>query len=223
MKIVENFQKLDVPSYSKRQEDLNFYSHLLGIPLGIIVIALSIMMFVINKIDVTSLVGLIIYGLTIILLYSMSASYHYYTKDITLKRVKRVIDHCTIYLLIAGTYTPICIYVNKTNSIGFIVLIIEWSLAFLGVIMNAINLQSKIVKALSMVLYISLGWMIMFSTMFTYIPTTPFTLILIGGIAYTIGSILYGIGHKNLWFHGVFHIFCLIGTIMQGIGVFALF
>lgn len=223
MSIKENIKNLEIPNYSKEQDDFNFYSHILGIPLGIGVFIASIILYSLNKIDLGSMISLIIFSLTMILLYSISSIYHKAKNDSNYKKIKRVLDHCTIYLLIAGTYTPICVHIMKQNNIGLIILILEWALALLGVILNAINLKNRAIKVISMILYILLGWMILYSTGFIYLPQASFILILIGGIAYTLGSILYGIGHKNLWFHCVFHVFVLVGTIFQTIGVFMLY
>ena len=224
MKIKENIKNLTIPQYSEEQENFNFYTHLLGVPLGITTLIISIIMFVMNKIAFDKFIGLIIFSITIILLYSISSIYHKAKNDSKSKKIKRVLDHCTIYLLIAGTYTPICLYIYDQNIIGLILLILEWSLAIIGVILNAIDLQNKAVQIISMILYILLGWMILYSTGFIYLTQVSFTLILIGGISYTLGSILYGLGHKkNLWFHTVFHVFVLLGTIFQAIGVFLLF
>lgn len=223
MNIKENINNLEIPNYSKEQDDFNFYSHLMGVPLGIAVFVASIVLYALNKFDLTNMISMIIFSLTIILLYSISSIYHKAPNDSKTKRIKRVLDHCTIYILIAGTYTPICFYIYKENILGLVLLILQWSLAILGVILNAVNLKSKAVKIISMILYILLGWMILYTTGFLYLPQISFVLILLGGISYTLGSILYGIGHKNLWFHCVFHVFVLIGTILQTIGVFMLF
>ena len=139
------------------------------------------------------------------------------------KKIKRIMDHCTIYFLIAGTYTPICIYINTYHPIGLVLIIIQWSLAAIGITLNIIDMENKCIKALSMFLYLALGWMILFSGGFTHIPLIPFIWVLIGGIIYTVGSILYGIGSKKSIFHSVFHVFVLFGTIFQAIGVLQLF
>ncbi len=220
----ENIANLDVPKYSSSQDDFNFYSHLLGIPLGIAIIVASIVIFLKGIIDVPSLIGLLIFGITTTTLYSVSSIYHKTPIDHKCKKIKRAIDHSTIYALIAGTYTPICISLMSKTNLALVVLILQWSLALIGIFINLYNLKNKYVKAISMVLYIAMGWMILFTTLFTYLSTEAFILILLGGISYTLGSILYGIGHKkNLWFHAVFHVFVLIGTILQAIGVFYLF
>ena len=217
-------QKIDIPSYSYKQEKFNSVSHFLGIPIGIVVLVISIILFALRRIDTLYFTGLLIFSISISLLYMMSGMYHGEDKiNEKEKKIKRVIDHCTIYILIAGTYTPICLYINSINNIGLITLILEWSLAFIGIIINAIDFTNKYVKAISMFLYLALGWLIIFSGAFIYLTSLPFIFILTGGILYTVGSILYGIGHKNLNFHSVFHIFVLLGTLFQSIGVLFIF
>lgn len=220
----DNINNLDIPEYSKEQDDFNFYSHLIGVPIGIAIFCNCIILYLKQLINFTSLIGLLIFGLTTILLYYISASYHKSPIDSKRKKIKRALDHSTIYLLIAGTYTPICIYIFEENIIGLILLIIQWSLAIIGAFINIYDLKNKVVKIISMILYIALGWMILYTGGYKYLPTNSFFLILFGGIVYTLGSVLYGVGRKkNLWFHSIFHVFVLLGTILQAIGVFFLY
>ena len=109
------------------------------------------------------------------------------------------------------------------NVIGLVILIIEWFLAIVGIVINAVDFSNKAVKTVSMVLYLALGWLILFTGGFIYLPDNSFLYILIGGILYTVGSILYGVGHKILSFHSIFHIFVLLGTVFQTVGVLLLF
>ncbi len=222
----DNIANLDIPKYKKEQDDFNFYSHLIGVPVGLAIFIAGIVIYIRGLINVSSLIGLLIFGLGATLLYAMSASYHKTAVDNNKKKIKRAIDHSTIYVLIASTYTPICIYLmnNEYFVMGLTLLIVQWVCAIIGAFINMYNLKNKAVKIISMALYILMGWMILYTTGFRFIPTKSFYLILIGGITYTLGSILYGIGHKkNLWFHCIFHVFVLFGTILQAIGVFFLF
>ena len=215
---------IDIPSYSFKQEKFNSISHLAGIPIGIATIIASSCLFAFRKLSSPFFIGLIIFGLTTIILYLISGLYHLTNPEMeTAKKLLRIIDHCTIYVLIAGTYTPICIYLFDKTILGLITLILEWSFALIGILINAINLTNKWVKIISMILYLVMGWLLLFTGMFIYLPTIPFILILIGGLSYTVGSITYGIGHKKLSFHSIFHIFVLIGTIIQAIGVILIF
>ena len=106
---------------------------------------------------------------------------------------------------------------------GLIILLLEWFFAIVGIIFNAIDLTNKYIKAYSMFSYLFMGWMIVFLWSFKYLPETSILFVLGGGIAYTLGSILYGFGRKNANFHCVFHVFDLVGTILQAIGVLLLF
>lgn len=215
--------KIDIPHYTYSQEKFNSLSHFLGIPIFAIVFVYSIYLFIANKITGAMFSGLLIYSFTILVLYLASALYHSENSLSNEKKIKRVIDHCTIYLLIAGTYTPISIYIYQYSNMGLVILILQWTLALIGILLNALDLTNKFVKAYSMVSYLFMGWMIVFLWSFQYLPNSSFLFILLGGIVYTLGSILYGLGKKNAYFHCVFHVFDLVGTILQAIGVLLLF
>ena len=216
--------KISIPNYSFKQEKFNSISHFIGVPIGFIILIASFILLSLKTIRFDFFVGLFIYSISIISLYFVSGLYHSESADNSnSKKIKRVLDHCTIYVLIAGTYTPICLYLASITYVGYILLAVEWFLAIVGIAINAIDFSNIYVKIISMVLYLGLGWLILFSGQFIYLPFEPFLFILIGGIIYTIGSILYGIGHKKIYFHSIFHIFVLIGTILQAIGVLLLF
>ena len=149
-------------------------------------------------------------------LYTLSSIYHG-LRPSTGKKVLQVLDHCTIYFLIAGTYTPILLSaflpVYPTIAIGL--MIMEWGLAALAITLTAIDLKKYTV--FSMICYLFLGWGIVF-----FLPQTlavmgreGFGLLLAGGIVYTIGAILYGIGSKKPWFHSIFHVFVFFGSLLQ--------
>ena len=142
-------------------------------------------------------------------------------KPCTGKKVLQIIDHCTIYFLIAGTYTPIILsgFLPRFPVIGWSLLAVEWGLAILAATLTAIDLHRY--RVFSMICYIFLGWAIIF-----FIPQTlvvmsvpGFALLLSGGITYTIGAILYGIGSKIRWFHSVFHIFVVAGSFLQYLSI----
>ena len=110
-----------------------------------------------------------------------------------------------------------------THVIGLIMLIIQWVGALIGIILNAFFFKYKCAQLISFILYVAMGWLAVYSTGFLYMPALSFAFILAGGITYTIGSILYALGKKNTNFHSVFHIFVLVSTIIQSIGVIVLF
>ena len=151
-----------------------------------------------------------------IALYTASSVYHGLHPNMG-KKVLQVIDHCTIYALIAGTYTPIvlCSIAPVRPWIGWGLLILEWGLAALAITLTAIDLKKY--NVFSMICYIGMGWAILpFLKLMTELLTMPgFWLLLSGGIAYTIGAVLYGIGSKKRWMHSVFHIFVVLGSLLQ--------
>jgi hemolysin III len=204
-----------LPQYTKGEEIFNAVSHIIGGFLGIAITVLCIV-FSSIKHNVYAVVSSSIYGSSMIILYTMSSIYHS-LKVNTAKKVFQIIDHCSIYLLIAGTYTPfsLCTLREYNTALGWSVFGVVWGLAVLGIILNAIDLRSF--RVISMILYLVMGWCIVFSIRIVFIQlgSIGFTLLLTGGISYTVGAILYGIGSKRKYFHSVFHVFVVIGSILH--------
>lgn len=207
-----------LPNYLRGEEIMNMVTHIVGGSLGILALVLSIIR---SDGRTLSLTGSIIYGSTMIILYSISSIYHGLRPSMG-KKVMQVLDHCTIYFLICGTYTPILLaaFVPRYPMIGWGLLAAEWGLAILACILTAIDLKKYTV--FSMICYILMGWGIIF-----FIPqalevlTKPgFGWLLAGGIAYTLGAILYGIGAKIRWIHSVFHIFVVLGSLLQFVAIY---
>ena len=143
----------------------------------------------------------------------MSCLYHS-LKVNNAKRVFRIIDHCSIFLLIAGTYTPLTL-VSLNGPIGWTLFAIIWGVSILGIILNAIDLNKY--KVISMILYIMMGWAIIFTfpRLLKVIDMAGIYLLVAGGIVYTIGAIFYGVGKKIKYMHSVFHFFVLAGSILH--------
>ena len=212
-----------IPEYTRKQETFNALSHFLGIFVAMFVLGFDLVKLIKNEISLFYFFGLLIFALSMFLVYGVSSLYHYMDKDNYYKKLFRVLDHCMIYLLIAGTYTPICFVLMKEHVVGLVMLIIQWSGALLGIILNAFFFNNKVAGAISFILYVVMGWLVLFTGGFIYIKTLSFAYILAGGIAYTIGAIIYGIGHKKIGYHCIFHVFVLVSTILQMVGVLALF
>ncbi len=204
-----------LPTYSKGEELTNMISHICGAILGVTATVLCVVFAAIHR-NTYGVVSCSVYGATMIILYTMSSIYHG-LRNTTAKKVFQIIDHCSIYLLIAGTYTPfaLCTLREYKTSIGWTVFGIIWGMALLGIILNAIDLQSF--KIISMILYLGMGWCIVFSVniMFKELGIFGFSLLLSGGIAYTIGTIFYGLGRKHKYTHSVFHFFVVIGSLLH--------
>lgn len=153
----------------------------------------------------------------------MSSIYHGLKPGSTAKKVFQVIDHCTIYLLIAGTYTPVCFQMMRLgfSSRGWLILLIVWGLALVGIVLNAIDLKRY--RHISMFLYLGMGWCIIGlstpSLMVEIMGATGTKFMLAGGIAYSVGAIFYGVGHKKKYMHSVFHLFCVLGSLLHVISV----
>lgn len=216
LKLSERF----LPAYTKGEEIMNMVTHIVGGGLGVIALILGVVQASIcaTALDV---VGCAVYGASIVILYTISSVYHGLRPSLA-KKVLQVIDHCTIYFLIAGTYTPIMLsaFVPTYPLIGWGLLGVEWILAALAVTLTAIDLKKFTV--FSMVCYIGMGWGIIFffSQTIEVMTKSGFALLLCGGISYTIGAVLYGIGAKMRWMHSVFHIFVVIGSLLQFLSIY---
>lgn len=204
-----------LPDYTRGEEIMNTVTHIVGGGLGILVLLLCLIRSLLRH-NPMGIVTSVIYGFSMIALYTVSSVYHGLHPNMG-KKVLQVIDHCTIYALIAGTYTPIvlCSIAPVRPWIGWGLLILEWGLAALAITLTAIDLKKY--NVFSMICYIGMGWAILpFLKLMTELLTMPgFWLLLSGGIAYTIGAVLYGIGSKMRWMHSVFHIFVVIGSLLQ--------
>ncbi len=204
-----------LPNYYKGEEIMNMVTHIVGGALGIAVLTLCVIFAALNG-NVYGVVGSAIYGVTMIAMYCLSSIYHGLRPG-TGKKVLQVLDHCTIYFLIAGTYTVISLSTLRSAYplLGWGMFGFQWALTALCVTLNAIDLKKY--RILSYTCYILMGWAILpFVKQTIDVLTMPgFMLLLSGGISYSIGAILYGIGSKKHWMHSVFHIFVVLGSLLQ--------
>lgn len=205
------------PLYSKGEEIFNAVTHIVGGSLGIIYL---IVLIIFSAPNTTNTIAVIIFSICTIILYTMSALYHFLPVG-KAKKVFQIFDHCTIFLLIAGTYTPFCLISLKGTIIGIVILILEWLFAILGITGNAIAMKNKWIKSLSMILYVIMGWLILiaFPILLENISLSSFILLLLGGISYTIGIIFYALGKKVKYFHSIWHLFDILGTLLQFLSI----
>lgn len=224
MSYKENIEEIKIPEYTKGQERFNTISHAIGIPLAFIILFIGLYRLLIRAIDITAFLGLLVFVITIIDVYFVSSLYHGTPTNTFNKKLFRVLDHCTIYLLIAGTYTPICVVLMNEHVVGLVMLLVEWGCAVIGIILNAFFFKSKAVQVISLILYLAMGWLVLFCGGFLYMSAISFGFVLAGGIVYSIGAVLYAVGKKkNLYLHSIFHVFVLVSTIIQAIGVLAMY
>ncbi len=165
------------------------------------------------------LISLGVFILSMILLYTASTVYHTFGQSIKVHRRLKKFDHMAIYILIAGTYTPICL-IALGGSIGITMLILIWSLAVIGIIVTGFWVHCP--KWFSSVVYIAMGWtcVIAFTQLINSLPGAAFQWLLAGGIIYTLGGIIYALKlplfnnrHKNFGTHEIFHLFVMGGSI----------
>lgn len=204
-----------LPDYTKGEEIMNMVTHIIGGGIAVAALALCVQRALLQG-NAFDIVGAFVYGISMVGLYTMSSVYHGMRPGMA-KKVLQVLDHCTIYLLIAGTYTPLVLSAFRPAHPGIAwgLLIFEWVLTAVAVTLTAIDLKKY--SAFSMVCYIGMGWAVLpFMGTAREVLTPPgFWLLLLGGIAYTVGAILYGIGSKKRWFHSIFHIFVVLGSFLQ--------
>lgn len=209
---------------AKLRDPISSITHLIGGVLSILaLLSLILKQVIIGNIHVSLFVSTIIFGTSMILLYFTSGIYHAISarKEKAVLIMKKV-DHSMIYILIAGSYSPFCLYVLPKRT-GIPVFIILWVIAVLGITMKIlwINMPRK----LSSAMYIAMGWVAIFVIKDLYINLAPgaFFLLVLGGILYTIGGLIYAIKRPNLkvWnFHDILHIFIMLGSLAHFLLVF---
>lgn len=210
-----------LPDYTRGEEIFNMVSHIVGGGFGVIALATCVIKAFLNR-DAFQIVSAFIYGFSMVILYTMSSVYHG-LKPETAKKVMQVIDHCSVFILIAGTYTPITLVTLRESKpwLGWTIFGIVWGISALGITLNAIDLKKY--NLFSMICYLGLGWCIVLpgKTAISLLPQNAFLLILLGGILYTLGAVLYGIaGRKTVrYMHSVFHIFVVLGSISQYVAI----
>ncbi|MBE6809770.1 MAG: hemolysin III family protein [Ruminococcaceae bacterium] len=209
-----------LPDYTNGEEIFNMVTHIVGGGLGVVYLVLCVV-FAALKGNVWGVVSSSIYGASVIALFTMSSVYHG-LKPVMAKKVMQVLDHCTIYFMIAGTYTPLMLsLLRKTNLvIAWVIFGVVWGIAALAITLTAIDLKKY--SVFSMVCYIGMGWCVIVTIVPVYKALTfwGFMWLLMGGIMYTIGAVLFAIGSKVRYIHSIFHIFVVLASVMHFICIF---
>ena len=196
----------ELPDYTRGEEIMNMVTHIVGGGIGVLVLIAGVILSALKR-DAWGIVSAAIYGLTMIWLYTMSSVYHG-LRPSRAKKVLQVLDHCTIYAI--RPLHPV---------LAWVFFGLEWALLALATTLTAIDLDKY--DVLSMICYIAMGWLIILAVPQTIKAMTQagFYWLLSGGIAYTVGAVLYGIGSKRRWFHSVFHLFVILGSVLQAIAI----
>jgi len=206
-----------LPDYTRGEELVNMISHIVGGGLGVIVLIICLLLSILRR-STWGIVASVIYGLSFIQLYTISSVYHGLRQG-TAKKVLQVLDHCSIYLFIAGTYTPVmlCALRPVHPAWAWSLLGVVWGIAALAITFTAIDLKKYAV--FSMVCYIGMGWCVIagIRPVVEVLPAAGLWLLVLGGVVYTLGAVAYGLGKKQRYMHSVFHIFCLLGSVLQAL------
>ena len=209
-----------LPDYTVGEELMNMITHIVGGVVGLAALVLCILQAS-AKGNTFGIVSSAVYGTSMVAMFTISSVYHGMKPNLG-KKVMQVIDHCTIYFLIAGTYTVVVLSAIRPvyPELGWGMFFFEWCIALLAATLTAIDLKKY--SVFSMICYTGMGWAIVpFVKQTLEVLTLPgFLLLLSGGIAYTIGSVLYGLGRTRKWMHSVFHIFVVLGALLQFLSIY---
>jgi hemolysin III len=205
-------------TYSKKEEFLNVYSHGFGLLLSVIAFPFLILKCL-EYSDFWKSISFIIYGLSLIVLYAASTFYHA-AKEPKTRRKLNIFDHAAIYVLIAGSYSPFCL-VGLNSSLGWYMFICVWTFALTGIILK-LFFTGKYDK-ISTAMYLLMGWQVVFfaKPLANNLSETELYLLILGGVFYTIGAILYSI-KKLPYNHAIFHVFVLLGSLSHFFGIYFL-
>ncbi len=210
--------KAEDPRYREQslgEEIANSITHGIGAALSIAALVLLVV-FASKYGDAWRVVSFSIYGSTLFILYLSSTLYHSFTNS-RLKRFFKILDHSSIYLLIAGTYTPITL-VSMRGPWGWTIFGLIWAMAIGGIIAKIFLIDRY--KVVSALLYVAMGWLVVlaYKPMLQMVPQGLFIWLLIGGICYTFGLVFYAI-KKVPYFHFIWHLFVLAGSITHFFGI----
>lgn len=186
-------------------------------------IVLTVILCVLSRHDIPRMISMLIFGLSMIELYTVSAVYHIVTWSPAKRRVLRAIDHANIFVLISGTYTPLCFNI-LTGWLRVTILMVIWALALVGIVSSIFTL--KLPRWANAALYVAMGWVVILAipAFLAVLPWISVATLLLGGVLYTIGAVIYARKKPDpfpsIWgYHEVFHLFVILGSIAFAAGV----
>jgi hemolysin III len=206
----------ELKHYSPLEEKTNIISHAIGLVFSSIALVLLVVRASLSG-NAWHIVSVSIFGASLISLYAASTFYHS-AKDPKIRSRLRIIDHATIYVLIAGTYTPFTL-VTLNGSVGWTIFAVSWAMALTGIILKLFFTGKY--NVLSTLMYVFMGWIIVFAItpLINNLSTEGLFWLLAGGVAYTTGAVLYSI--KKIKFnHAIFHMFVLLGSFCHFVSVY---
>ena len=207
------------PDYTKGEEIFNMASPIVGAVLAAAILVICVVVSALHK-NAWAVVSSAVYGASLLLMFTVSSVYHGLGKNAG-KIVMRIIDHCDIYFAIAGTYTPILLVALRPLHpvLAWTVFSVEWGAAIFAAALNAVDLVRF--ERFSFWCYIVMGWcaVVSLKQVVEAMSFGGFLWILLGGAAYSLGALLYVMGRKRRYAHSVFHIFVVIGAVLQFFGI----
>jgi len=198
---------ISIPNYTLGEEIFNSVSHGIGALLSIA----ALVLMVVKARNALAITTCSLFGATAIILYVISCVYHALSKNLEGKKVLRVIDHCNVFMLVYGTYIPM-FFIGLGGKLGWLFLIIISLVTIFGVVLTAINVDKS--TKIGVICHLANGWaaLVAIPRLLSTMGMGGVIFLILGGLMYTVGSVLYGVGHKVKYTHCVFHIFCLLGT-----------
>lgn len=210
-------ERISIPNYTLSEELINSISH--GIAAGLSIWGLVMLIIKASKVGAMAVTTVTLFGTTMIILYTISCIYHALSPRITGKKVMRVIDHCNVFLLVFGTIIPIAL-VGIKGAYGWIYFGIVAFVTLLGIIFSSIDVDKN--EKIEVVCHLVNGWSALFfiKPLINGVGMTGLILIILGGVMYSLGALLYGLGSKKKYIHSVFHFFCIAGTIFHYFAIY---
>ena len=203
----KQMRAISIPSYSMGEEISNAVSH----GFGAILSAAALVLMLVRARGALAVTAVALFGSVMILLYTMSCLYHALPPSLSGKRVLRVLDHCNVFLLVFSTYIPASL-LGVCGVRGWVLFSVVAFLTLLGIVFTVINMERF--QTAAVICQLLSGWSILIgaSDLLNTAGVQGFVWMIAGGVMYTIGAILYGMGKRRMYYHSVFHVFCLLGT-----------
>ena len=209
--------KVSIPEYKLSEEIVNSITHGIGAALAVAAMVLCIVKSAIHG-DPWAVVSSCMYGTGTIMVYVISCVYHALKRNKG-KKVLRVIDHCDIFFMIACTYMPYCL-VSLRGVMGWILFGIVWGLAALRIVFNAIDVDKY--ERASTFVYVLIGWcvIVLIKPLIEAVTLTGVIYLVLGGVLYTVGAVVYAVGENVKYMHSVFHLFVIAGSVFQFFSIY---
>lgn len=210
-------ERISIPSYTLSEELINSISH--GIAAAFSIWGLVMLIIKASNEGAMAVTTVTLFGTTMILLYTISCIYHALSPRITGKKVLRVIDHCNVFLLVFGTIIPIAL-VGMKGVCGWIYFGIVGFVTLLGIIFSAVDVDKN--EKIEVVCHLMNGWsaVLFIKPLIAGVGVAGLIFIILGGVMYSIGALLYGLGSKKKYMHSVFHFFCIAGSIFHYLAIY---